>query len=315
MAVVAGIDEAGYGPRLGPLLVTAVAFEVPDDAAGECLWDRLEPVVGRSVRDRERVAVDDSKRLFSQATGPRHIERTALAFAAAAGSTPATFRELLDAVAEVAEEPDTYPWYQGVDFAVPLAAEPDQIAVDARRLREADGARFLQVRALPVLVGEYNRMVDSIGTKSGTLFLKNATLLSQLWQRWGEEGLIVHVDKHGGRDRYGLLLHQTFFGCGIKALREGRDESVYEVTGGTRRMTIGFYCKGDSRHLPIALASVFSKYLRELFMRSLNAWWAERVPGLRPTAGYAADATRFLHDIADARRTLAIDDSLLIRIA
>ena len=301
MAVVAGIDEAGYGPRLGPLLVSAVAFEVPD--------------VGRSLRDRERIAVDDSKRLFNQAMGPRHIERTALAFAAAIGLEPATFRELLDAVAELADEPDAYPWYAGADFGVPLAAERAQVAADARRLRQAPGARFLEVRALPVLVREYNRMVDSVGTKSATLFLKTAALLSRLWQRWGDAGLVVHVDKHGGRDRYGLLLHQTFFGSRVKVFREGRDASVYEVADGARRMQVGFYRQGDSRHLPIALASVYSKYLRELFMRGFNAWWTQRVPGLKPTAGYAADATRFLRDIEPARRQLGIDDRILIRIA
>ena len=315
MAVVAGIDEAGYGPRLGPLLVSAVAFEVPDEAVGQCLWERLAPAVGRSLRDRERIAVDDSKRLFNQAMGPRHIERTALAFAAAIGLEPATFRELLDAVAELADEPDAYPWYAGADFGVPLAAERAQVAADARRLRQAPGARFLEVRALPVLVREYNRMVDSVGTKSATLFLKTAALLSRLWQRWGDAGLVVHVDKHGGRDRYGLLLHQTFFGSRVKVLREGRDASVYEVADGARRMQVGFYRQGDSRHLPIALASVYSKYLRELFMRGFNAWWTQRVPGLKPTAGYAADATRFLRDIEPARRQLGIDPGLLIRIA
>ena len=315
MAVVAGIDEAGYGPRLGPLLVSAAAFRVPGEAAGECLWERLAPVVTRSVRDRERVAVDDSKRLFSQSTGPRHIERTALAFAASAGITPGTFRELLGSLAELGEAPDAYPWYEGVDFPVPLAARPDQVAADAQRLREADGAQFLEARALPVLVGEYNRTVDRVGTKSATLFLKNAALLTHLWERWGHEGLTVHVDKHGGRDRYGLLLHQTFFGCWVQVLREGRDESVYEVRDGDRRMTVGFYRKGDSRHLPIALASIYSKYLRELFMRGFNAWWTARVPGLKPTAGYAADANRFLRDIEPARQSLAIDPALLIRIA
>ena len=338
MAVIAGIDEAGYGPRLGPLVVSGVAFEVPDAAAGEDLWSRLAPVVSRSVRDRERVAVDDSKRLFSQSGGVRHIERTALAFAASqppsddnglrnplpqANMCPLevpgtskrkrTFRGLLAALAELGEELDAYPWYQGADFAVPLDADPCQIERDADHLRSAAGARFLAVHACPVLVGEFNRLVDSVGTKSATLFMKTARLLALLWHDWGERGLVVHVDKHGGRDRYDLLLHQTFFGARLKTLAEGHDESVYEISDGHRRMTVGFYVHGDARHMPVALASIFSKYLRELFMHRFNAFWAERVPGLKPTAGYAADATRFLRDIAPACRHLSIDERLLIR--
>jgi len=42
-----------------------------------------------------------------------------------------------------------------------------------------------------------------------------------------------------------------------------------------------------------------AKYLRETAMRAFNAFWAERVPGLRPTAGYPGDARRFREEIAD----------------
>ena len=316
MAVVAGIDEAGYGPRLGPLVVSAVAFEVADAAAGLDLWGLLGDAVSRSVRDRDRVPVDDSKRLFSQAIGLRHIERTALAFAAAAGIQPATFRGLLAGLAELDEPPDSDPWYAGFDLPVPLDAQPDRIAADARRLlavrRTAD---FLGVRSMPVLEGEFNRLVESVGTKSATLFLATSRLLTHLWTQWGERGLIVHVDKHGGRDRYGLLLHQTFFGARIHVVREGHHESVYEVSDGGRRMTIGFYEGGDSRHLPVALASCYSKYVRELFMRGFNAYWLGHVPGLQPTAGYCPDADRFLRDIEPVRRSLGIPDRRLVRMA
>ena len=331
MAVVAGIDEAGYGPRLGPLVVSGVAFEVPDEAEGQCLWERLAGIVGRSPRDRALIAVDDSKRLFSQAGGVRHIERAALAFAAAAHSPEAsaaespsagwhrrpacdlTFRSLLASLAEMTEDLDAYPWYRGADFSLPLAADPAQLEADAARLRSADGARFLEARSCPVLVGEFNRTVERVGTKSATLFMKTALLLARFWRQWGERGLTVHVDKHGGRDRYGLLLYDTFFGARIRTLTEGRNESLYEIRDDRRRMTVGFYVNGDSRHLPIALASIYSKYLRELFMRNFNAWWAERLPGLKPTAGYAADANRFLADTAALRPALGIDESLLIR--
>ena len=334
MAVVAGIDEAGYGPRLGPLVVSAAAFEVPDAAAGDDLWERLSPVVSRSGREAggtkvseeifgdslgyfgfQPVAVDDSKRLFSQAVGLRRIERTTLAFAAAAGQAAKTFRGLLAALAELDEELEAYPWYAGVDFGVPLAAEVEQIGADGARLGSAAGARFLGARSMPVLEGEFNRIVESVGTKAAALFLRTARLLTYLWERWGERGLTVHVDKHGGRDRYGLLLHQTFFGARIRTLREGHDESVYEIADGRRRMSVGFYVEGDRRHLPIALASCYSKYFRELFMRGFNAYWAAQVPGLRPTAGYGLDAGRFLREIEDARRQLGIPEHRLVRRA
>jgi ribonuclease HII len=313
VAVVAGIDEAGYGPLLGPLVVSGVAFEVPDEAAGDDLWTRLAGVVTRSPRDADRVAVNDSKRLFDQSRGLRHIERTALAFAAAAGLGATTFRSLLGALADVADDLDAYPWHSGVDFPVPLAADPARLAVDAQRLASAEGGRFLGVRAHPVLVGEFNRHVESVGTKAATLFAKTALLLARFWRDWGDRGLIVHVDKHGGRNRYGLLLHQTFFGARVRTLVEGAEESVYEISDGARRMTVGFYVRGDSGHLPVALASIFSKYLRELFMHSFNAYWQRHVPDLVPTAGYYTDGQRFLRDIADARRRLAIPDHLLIR--
>ncbi len=340
MAVIAGIDEAGYGPLLGPLVVSGVAFDVPDDAVGDDLWTRLADTVSRSPRDSARVPVDDSKRLFDQSRGPRHIERTALAFAAAAprsvlddsprpnhwaphdlpqskvpGTLLWTFRGVLGALAELGDDLDGYPWHQGVDFTLPLAADPAQVGPDAERLRAAAGARFLGAWSLPVLVGEYNHLVESHGTKSATLFLKTARLLERFWRDCGERGLVVHVDKHGGRNRYGLLLHQTFFGARVRTLAEGPRESIYTVTDGPRRMTIGFYEGGDGRHLPVALASIFSKYLRELFMHSFNAWWCQRVPGLKPTAGYALDGRRFLADTADTRQRLGIPDHLLIRIA
>ena len=58
--------------------------------------------------------------------------------------------------------------------------------------------------------------------------------------------------------------------------------------------------QAEERHLPVALASMFAKYVRELLMGAFNHYWQQVVPGLRPTAGYYTDAMRFLADIDPA---------------
>ena len=300
MAVVVGIDEAGYGPRVGPLVVSAVAFRVADGAAEAALWDLMAPVAGRPERGADRIPIDDSKRLFSQSAGLGRLERTALAFAAAAGSRPASLRGLLGAMAMVREDLDAYPWYRGWDAPLPRAASDGQAERDAQRLRDIPGVEFLGARIAPVLTAEFNRIVEAHGTKAAALFLRTADLLQWAWERWGDGGLVVLADKHGGRNRYGLLLHQAFFGARLETLEEGRRASRYHLADGHRAMTVGFYMDGDAHHLPVALASVFSKYVRELFMEGFNAYWTRQVPGLRPTAGYGADARRFLEELARA---------------
>ena len=40
----------------------------------------------------------------------------------------------------------------------------------------------------------------------------------------------------------------------------------------------------------VALASIVSKAVRELWMDVFNAHWSARIPDLRPTAGYPNDA-------------------------
>jgi hypothetical protein len=65
--------------------------------------------------------------------------------------------------------------------------------------------------------------------------------------------------------------------------------------------------------LPTALASMTAKYHRELSMRAFNAYWGERVQGLRPTAGYFGDSRRFKREIGTMQKELGIDDRMLWR--
>src|SRR5262245_56431937 len=78
--LIVGIDEAGYGPVLGPLIVSATAFEVPRELADGSLWRLLRDSVTTSAKPRDRrVPIIDSKKLYHRPEGLGALERSALA--------------------------------------------------------------------------------------------------------------------------------------------------------------------------------------------------------------------------------------------
>jgi ribonuclease HII len=70
---------------------------------------------------------------------------------------------------------------------------------------------------------------------------------------------------------------------------------------------------GGESFLPVALASMTAKYLRELAMTAFNSFWQQQQPDLRPTAGYPQDARRFAGEIDEIRQQLEIENDLLWR--
>jgi ribonuclease HII len=74
--------------------------------------------------------------------------------------------------------------------------------------------------------------------------------------------------------------------------------SRYRLASAVNDWFIEFSVDADRRHFPVALASMLAKYLREVLMGRFNAYWRAWLPDLRPTAGYYADAQRFLADVA-----------------
>ncbi|CAN5812268.1 hypothetical protein BH11PLA1_BH11PLA1_16840 [soil metagenome] len=324
--ILIGLDEAGYGPLLGPLCVGMCAVRVHNWRPGEPapnLWKVLKKGVTRNpARAKTRVPVEDSKKLKLPNDSPRHpllhLEHGVLAWLGTQQHRPATDAELF---ALLGVEAEAHAWYEGDACALPVAHDPATMAVAANMLATACAAAGVELLALRcIAVGEvrYNGIVAAQRTKAATTAAALREHLHLAWERWGthaaDHGPDFHprvvCDRQGGRTQYAEFLADLMPRCAdgeapieVMMLEESAAISRYDITHSprARRMAITFQPEAETAHLPVALASMVAKLCRELMMARFNRYWAARaaeagMTHLKPTAGYRTDAWRWLKD-------------------
>lgn len=327
MPILIGLDEAGYSPTLGPLVVAATSFRF-DEPPPDDLWSLLQRSVTRAPRIRDRrIPIADSKTIFSTRKGIGALEETVLAATLAArpdgddgpGATPGA-----GPVGEgglpcpqglrFEESDDPYPWYRGALVELPVKADLLRVRPRAERFAGdlADhGAAYLGARVAPVEALEFNRGLSEKRNKSVLLFEVCSRLLRGCLSSSPGERIRIVADRHGGRKSYLPLLGEYLGDLDPSAVREGPLLSEYSLAGG--RVVLSFEVRADGSHLPVALASMIAKYVREIRMGLFNRFWAGRIADLRPTSGYPQDARRFLQAIRPSLRRLEIPRECLVR--
>ncbi|MDR0522525.1 MAG: hypothetical protein LBH00_11845 [Planctomycetaceae bacterium] len=273
--LIFGTDEAGYGPNLGPLVVSLTAWEA-EPADFLPLAEDLQ---------QNRILIGDSKKVYHSGGSLIPLETGVL--------VPMRFLNQQDS---------------------PVAAGEEQIRHLVPKLTSILHKRNVRLSGMhyrSIEPAEFNRMLDRFGSKGSLLSDTTLRLITeQIARITSDSPILVLCDKHGGRNHYLDLLTAFFPGAFIRIIQESRESSVYRILNGingSRQIEFRFLAKGESQ-LPVALASMLSKYRRELAMIRFNEFWRRHLPHIRPTAGYPEDAGRFRQEIAAVQKQLGIPD-------
>ena len=320
ITIVAGIDEAGFGPVLGPLLVCASAFSVPSSVAADSMWKSLAGTVTKKASKKAAtIAIGDSKKLYGGLKDPKglqRLERGVLTMMRAGGKSVSNLDEFLSAVCpDAIDSRKNYKWYDQ-QLTLPLQAGVNDLALMSNALSSAmvrAGISLEMLEAQTVFEGEFNNLLARTNNKSTTLFDITSRLLQRIWTKFPGRHMIINVDRQGGRARYLPVLERIFDGCEFKIIDETKTLSAYGVRCSDTYAEIRFTVGADDQHLPVALASMLAKYLRELWMTLFNQWWASRVANLEPTAGYYTDGGRFYKMIAPTAQAMGIAHDMIYR--
>jgi hypothetical protein len=205
MGFLIGMDEAGYGPNYGPLVVAATAWEVPegreattDDGSGFRvrgsgqgavatksalrnpkseidaldLYRLLRGIVAKSASE-QRIAIADSKALYKPGLGLRQLERGLHAVLATAGEAASCWSAIVEGTnADPGGHRHHLCWHDGFECELPVDATADELSRLTARFARACGTaevRPLIVRARYIFPAEFNELVERYGSKGAAL--------------------------------------------------------------------------------------------------------------------------------------------------
>lgn len=299
---VVGVDENGLGPLLGPLTSTAVRLDVADYDAR--LWRR------RGLR----LGLGDSKSVAGFGA-MSHCESVALALVErATGTLPHDVDALLDLVAEGGTASLTTPCPSRTrahcwDAPLALPAWGGDVAVGRRALDrlEKHGARVAFARTVVSCV----HVLNTHHARGRNKLLVNLAAFERLVlaaRATSSEDVLAICGMIGGLRFYGDRFSHFMLAALIE---EARRESRYWVP---RVGEVRFVVDADDGHLPVALASMLGKYVRELLVERQSRFYRGHDATLESASGYHDPVTRrFVAQSERLRKRLGIADQCFER--
>ena len=296
-----GIDENGLGPRLGPLIVTAIVARTSGKG---------EAIATSSPRGHLATRIGDSKKLvsFGDSVLGEAWARTLAPDPASLASPDALVRALAIDPRETLERPcptdhKAQCWgTSGEAFAADEALVA-RLGGDLTSLR-GKGVLVLGAHVTIICTERLNDAAARGISRFQTDLFAMERLVLHARERYGEE-LVATCGKVGGYNSYpaafGPLAGRLF-----TTIEEGRARSEYRIADVGR---IAFVRDADAGHLLVALASLVGKWVRDLLTRRVTGYHRAHDPTLPEASGYHDPVTtRFIDASALARKERGVAD-------
>lgn len=308
-----GADENGLGPRLGPMIVTAVLAKVTPEG---------ERLVGRPARGALADRLGDSKQLVAHgdvALGEAWARALALRGCGRLPFRDGSADDLVHALsaddrgalrALCPGHVEAQCWSAAGEA---LTASDDLVGTvqrDLDRLAQK-GVEIIGVRSSILCARRMNDGLDE-GKSRFVIDLHAMERLVVELRGTVDEEVTAVCGKVGGFGKYGKVfgplggrLHQV--------VEEGRARSAYRFPG---LGEISFVRDGDATDLCVAMSSLVGKWLREVLMARVVRHYRAEQPDLPDASGYYDPVTtRFIEATLLARKQRDVPDRCFERRA